>query len=233
MSNKERSNYIHSVDAGLIRFNRRTKNVEILIIKREKAPYEGQWALPGIVINGDIPDTSIEMALSRLLHSSKVGLEPKYMEQVETVGNGTRDPRCWSSSTFYLALIDDTYVIEGEKKFVNLNDVAGDKFPLAFDHNLLVRKIRDRLLSKSLYSSLPLLTLPDLFTTTDAIEVFSSVLDRPVIKTSMRQRLLKMAESGYVTETQEKVKPAMGRPQSLYQNLKRTEIYLFDRCFEQ
>ena len=233
MSNNERSNYIHSVDAGILRFNKNLKSVEILIIKREKAPYEGQWALPGIVINGDTQDRSIDMALSRLIHSDKVGLEPKYMEQVETIGNGTRDPRCWSSSTFYMALVDETYGIEGEKQFVSLNDVANDKIPLAFDHNLIVRKIKERLWSKSLYSSLPLLMLPNTFTSTDAIDVFSTVLNRAVIKTSMRQRLIKLSDAGFVIETNQKVKPAMGRPQSLFENLKNNDIYLFDRCFEQ
>ncbi len=61
-------------------------------------------------------------------------------------------------------------------------------------------------MSKALYSSLPLMFLGPEFSAPEAVSIFSVVLDRPVLKTSMRQRLLKMTEAGYLQETGRKKK---------------------------
>ncbi len=86
-------------------------------------------------------------------------------------------------------------------------------------------------MSKALYSSLPLMFLGPEFSAPEAVSIFSVVLDRPVLKTSMRQRLLKMTEAGYLQETGRKKSGDGGRPQRTVENLKPGSVYLFDRCF--
>ncbi|MGE8310408.1 MAG: NUDIX hydrolase, partial [Pseudomonas protegens] len=99
------------------------------------------------------------------------------------------------------------------------------------DHNSLVAQVQERLFSKSLYSSLPLMFLGNEFSAPEAVSIFSLVLQRPVLKTSIRQRLLKMSEAGYLQETGRKKSGDGGRPQATVETLKPTELYLFDRCF--
>ncbi|MBS7561945.1 NUDIX hydrolase [Pseudomonas protegens] len=225
------SAYLHTIDLCLLRYNRERCELEILLHQRDSEPFAGHWALPGIVVNGDVEDRSLNDAVERLRRSSKVDMPLAWLEQVGTVGDAFRDPRCWSSSTFYLGIVSDPVQPGPQQGFFALADVASGAFKLPFDHNSLVAQTRERLFSKSLYSSLPLMFLGQEFSAPEAVSIFSLVLQRPVLKTSIRQRLLKMSEAGYLQETGRKKSGDGGRPQATVESLKPTELYLFDRCF--
>ncbi|WOE82064.1 NUDIX hydrolase [Pseudomonas protegens] len=225
------SAYLHTIDLCLLRYNRERCELEILLHQRDSEPFTGHWALPGIVVNGDVEDRSLNDAVERLRRSSKVDMPLAWLEQVGTVGDAFRDPRCWSSSTFYLGIVSDPVQPGPQQGFFALADVASGAFKLPFDHNSLVAQARERLFSKSLYSSLPLMFLGNEFSAPEAVSIFSLVLQRPVLKTSIRQRLLKMSEAGYLQETGRKKSGDGGRPQATVETLKPTELYLFDRCF--
>ncbi|MCO7612724.1 NUDIX hydrolase [Pseudomonas chlororaphis] len=225
------SAYLHTIDLCLLRYNRERCELEILLHQRDSEPFAGHWALPGIVVNGDVEDRSLNDAVERLRRSSKVDMPLAWLEQVGTVGDAFRDPRCWSSSTFYLGIVGDPVKPGPQQGFFALADVASGAFKLPFDHNSLVAQTRERLFSKSLYSSLPLMFLGQEFSAPEAVSIFSLVLQRPVLKTSIRQRLLKMSEAGYLQETGRKKSGDGGRPQATVETLKPTELYLFDRCF--
>lgn len=223
--------YLHTIDLCVLRFCRETQALEILLNRRETEPFAGHWALPGIVVNGGVEDLTLNDAVERLRSSSKVGMPLAWIEQVGTVGDAFRDPRCWSSSTFYLAIVSEAVQLAEHQGFFPLKDVADASIKLPFDHNSLVAAVQERLLSKALYSSLPLMFLGPEFSAPEAVSIFSVVLDRPVLKTSMRQRLLKMTEAGYLQETGRKKSGDGGRPQRTVENLKPASVYLFDRCF--
>ncbi|MCO7572748.1 NUDIX hydrolase [Pseudomonas chlororaphis] len=225
------SAYLHTIDLCLLRYNRERCELEILLHQRDSEPFAGHWALPGIVVNGDVEDRSLNDAVERLRRSSKVDMPLAWLEQVGTVGDAFRDPRCWSSSTFYLGIVSDPLQPGPQQGFFALADVASGAFKLPFDHNSLVAQTRERLFSKSLYSSLPLMFLGQEFSAPEAVSIFSLVLQRPVLKTSIRQRLLKMSEAGYLQETGRKKSGDGGRPQATVESLRPTELYLFDRCF--
>ncbi|BAQ80452.1 NUDIX hydrolase [Pseudomonas sp. St29] len=225
------SAYLHTIDLCLLRYNRERCELEILLHQRDSEPFAGHWALPGIVVNGDVEDRSLNDAVERLRRSSKVDMPLAWLEQVGTVGDAFRDPRCWSSSTFYLGIVSDPVQPGPQQGFFTLGEVASGAFKLPFDHNSLVAQTRERLFSKSLYSSLPLMFLGQEFSAPEAVSIFSRVLQRPVLKTSIRQRLLKMSEAGYLQETGRKKSGDGGRPQATVESLKPTELYLFDRCF--
>ncbi|MGE7956243.1 NUDIX hydrolase [Pseudomonas sp. NPDC089530] len=223
--------YLHTIDLCLLRYNRERLELEILLHQRDSDPFAGHWALPGIVVNGDVEDRSLNDAVERLRRSSKVDMPLAWLEQVGTVGDAFRDPRCWSSSTFYLGIASEPLEPGPKQGFFALGEVASGAFKLPFDHNSLVAQAHERLFSKSLYSSLPLMFLGKEFSAPEAVNIFSLVLRRPVLKTSIRQRLLKMNEAGYLQETGRKKSGDGGRPQATVENLKPAELYLFDRCF--
>jgi len=225
------SAYLHTIDLCLLRYNRERSELEILLHQRDSEPFAGHWALPGIVVNGDVEDRSLNDAVERLRRSSKVDMPLAWLEQVGTVGDAFRDPRCWSSSTFYLGIASEPVEPGPKQGFFTLGEVASGTFKLPFDHNSLVAQVRERLFSKSLYSSLPLMFLGNEFSAPEAVSIFSLVLQRPVLKTSIRQRLLKMSEAGHLRDTGRKKSGDGGRPQATVENLKLTELYLFDRCF--
>ncbi|MGC5700841.1 NUDIX hydrolase [Pseudomonas sp. NFXW11] len=229
--NTPTSAYLHTIDLCLLRYQREIGELQILLHQRDSEPFAGHWALPGLVVNGDVEDRSLNDAVERLRRSSKVDLPLAWLEQVGTVGDAFRDPRCWSSSTFYLGIVSESVQPAAQQDFFSLAEVASGAFKLPFDHNSLVAQSRERLLSKSLYSSLPLMFLGNEFSAPEAVGIFSLVLQRPVLKTSIRQRLLKMAEAGYLGETGRKKSGDGGRPQATLENLKPNGLYLFDRCF--
>lgn len=227
----KKSDYLHTVDLCVLFYCREAQALQILLHKREAEPFQAHWALPGLVVNGAVPDLTLADAVERLRTSDKVNLPLAWIEQVGTVGDAFRDPRCWSSSTFYLAIVDQPSSLNEQQAWFALDSVANGSVRLPFDHNALVAATQERLLSKSLYSSLPLTFLGAEFSAPEATAIFSLVLARPVLKTSTRQRLLKMTEAGYLRETGRKKQGDGGRPQATLENLKPDALYLFDRCF--
>ena len=225
------SPYLHTVDLGVLFYCRESGEIKLLLNQREAEPFAEHWALPGVVVNGDVQDLSLKDAVERLRASDKVGLELAWCEQVGTVGDAFRDPRCWSSSTYYLAIVAGEVSLGERQGWFSLNAVADGRIRLPFDHNLIVAAVLERLLSKSLYSSLPLMFLGQEFSAPQATAIFSVVLGRPVLKTSIRQRLLKLTEAGYLRETGRKKPGEGGRPQATLQQLKPGAVYFFDRSF--
>lgn len=224
--------YLHTIDVAVLRFNRKDRLIEIMLHKRPNEPYAEQWALPGIVLNGAQRDVSITEGVKRLISSPKVGFSQAYIEQVGTVGDAYRDPRCWSSSTFYLAIVSDDVVLSERQKFVTLNAVLNREVLLPFDHSDLVVQVADRLVSKSLYSSLPILFLGKEFSAPEATAIYSVVLGREVLKSSIRPRLVKLTEEGFIKDTgRKKSSEGVVKASATMENLRPGEIFYFDRSF--
>jgi 8-oxo-dGTP diphosphatase len=217
------------VDIVALRLNEAAE-LELLLIRRGQAPFEGQWALPGVLVNGRCTDFSLDAAASRAL-AEKARVQPQYLEQVATVGNAVRDPRGWSLSTFYLALLAPDAQLAGDDLcFVGLNKVLQEHFPLPFDHGQLVAQTLERLSSKSVYSSLPLYLLASRFSVTEVLSAFQACLGQAVQHTTLRGRLEKMKQQGWVLDTGEKNYPKMGRPQYLLAHKPQASgIFTFDR----
>lgn len=225
------SPYLHTIDVAVCRYNREKMRIEVLLQKREKEPFQGEWALPGVVVNGDCQDQDIDSALVRLLKSSKVGMNPWYIEQVGTVGSAVRDPRGWSSSTFYFAIVGSDNEPGEDKAFFDLAGCSNKIVKLPFDHNLLCGKVSERIASKSLYSNLPMLFLGKEVIFSDALAVTSLILGREVSKGSMGGRMNKMIEEGYLLETGRKVRQA-GRPAlAVRENPTPDQLYIFEKSF--
>jgi len=78
--------------------------LNVLLVRRDNYPFKDTWALPGGFINLK-KDGSIEAAAHRTL-KEKTGLLSAYLEQIETIGSPKRDPRGWSLTVLYFALVD-------------------------------------------------------------------------------------------------------------------------------
>ncbi|MDH0895344.1 MULTISPECIES: NUDIX hydrolase [unclassified Pseudomonas] len=189
--------------------------LELLLGRRAQEPFADQWALPGVLVNGRCADASLDAAAGRALQD-RARIVPAHLEQVATVGNAARDPRGWSLSTFYLALLAPDVRLPGEDlRFVALEEVLYGRLSLPFDHAQLVAQAAERLAGKAVYTSLPLYLLAPCFTVTEALAAFQAVLGQTVQHTTLRGRLDKMKQHGWIADTGEKNQPKMGRPQHL------------------
>lgn len=75
----------------------------VLLIRRKNPPFEGCWALPGGFVD---PHEPLEDAARRELWE-ETGIRPAHLEQLHTFGTPGRDPRGWTVSVVYLALLEE------------------------------------------------------------------------------------------------------------------------------
>ena len=183
------------------------------LVKRIRAPFDGQWALPGgpLKLDEDLADA----AASKLKQTT--GLEPRYLEQLYAFGNLDRSPMSKIEdrvvSIVYWALVG---TVEAEKAIEseNVHWFWADELPkLAFDHNLIVEYALWRLRNKLEYSRLAHGFLPETFTLAQLREVYEAVLNKPLDPANFRR----MVESnGAVVATGERLAGTRHRPPQLY-----------------
>jgi ADP-ribose pyrophosphatase YjhB (NUDIX family) len=205
---------IASVDLAI--FALAPTGLEVLLMRRGAEPFAGSWALPGGFVHvGE--DADLEAAARRVLEA-KTGVETPYLEQLQTFGNAGRDPRGWSLSIAYVALIapDAVRLRQG----ANAADVAwwplvGDSVaePLAFDHAEILNAALARVRSKVEYTTLPVHLLPEGFTLSELQSVYERILGRRLDKSAFRKRV---AEADFVEPIPGAMRRASNRPAQLY-----------------
>ena len=118
----------------------------------------------------------------------KTGLQTHHLEQLGSWGNAHRDPRGWSATHVYMALIPAPEAVDASAQWHTLAQVADT--PLAFDHRELLSAALSRLRSKVEYTSLPAFLLPEPFTLPQLQQVYEAVLGRELDKSAFRKRML-------------------------------------------
>lgn len=77
--------------------------LKVVLLQREREPFASMPALPGGYIHAD-EDQGAKSAALRVLRE-KTGISPPYLEQLATFSGPARDPRGWSVSIIYYALV--------------------------------------------------------------------------------------------------------------------------------
>lgn len=162
-------------------------NELVLLLTRRPAeaaePFPGQLCLPGGFIDIDRDEDLEGCARRKLLE--KTGVATPYLEQLASFGSAARDPRGWSATVAYFALL----ALPSAGSDGLWRPVASLP-PLAFDHELLCRRALERLRAKGEYSSLPAFLLAEPFTLPQLQQVYEIVLGRPLDKSAFRKRML-------------------------------------------
>jgi 8-oxo-dGTP diphosphatase len=191
--------------------------LHVLLIERENFPAQCQLALPGGFIDQEA-DTDMAQCAHRKLFE-KTGIRSPYLEQVHTIGNAKRDPRGWSVTVLYFALIDATLLSVPTAHTERVRWTPIDQAlttPLAFDHAKLLHGALERLRKKTHYTALPVRLMTSHFTLSELQCVFEIVLGHALEKKSFRRRMLDcgiLAEVGQLRSTST-------RPAALYKALK-------------
>jgi len=207
--------------------------LSVLLVQRpdnSDEPFPNAWALPGGFIDTGRDETLVACANRKLVEKTAV-LSP-YLEQLGSWGSADRDPRGWSATHVYFALISAQGLTLA--KGANAADVgwypvedALDHHRLAFDHDTILRAAIERLRSKVEYTSLPAYLVKEPFTLPQLQRAYEVVLGRSIDKSGFRTRTLAaefLQEAGYVDS--ESNRPAMG-----YRLRDRTVPVVFPRTF--
>lgn len=205
--------------------------LQVLLVRREHHPCQGQWSLVGGFIDVKQDKALIDTAKRKL--EEKTGVRTPYLEQFFSYGNKSRDPRGWSVTTVYFALIPAEGIAlragQGATDIKWASVLKGKvRDKLAFDHAQILAECAERLKSKVLYTSLPVHLMPDEFTLAELQNVYQIILGDTLEHKSFRRRIL---AAGIIEETG-RMKETGRRPAMLYRKKKGEETHFFVRNIE-
>jgi ADP-ribose pyrophosphatase YjhB (NUDIX family) len=217
----------------LVIFTVREDVLHVLLTQRPDGPNEpcpGLWALPGGFIDVE-KDASLEACARRKL-AEKTGVASPYLEQLGSWGGNARDPRGWSATHVYFALIPSEGIeprAGGRAADARWHPVRdhGVREKLAFDHTEILSAAIERLRNKVEYTSLPAFLLPDEFTLSELQHVYEIVLDRPLNKSAFRTRV---RDAELIVEVPRQ-RSGPNRPAQLYRLKDRRHPVFFPRTF--
>jgi 8-oxo-dGTP diphosphatase len=130
-----------SVTVDVILFYRDGERIEVLLIKRAREPFKGEWAFPGGFVNQDEP---LERAAAREL-KEETGLEGIRLEQLGAFGDPGRDPRGHTVSIAFVALLNTRAVVAGADDADDAQWHSALRPPrLASDHKKILRLALER-----------------------------------------------------------------------------------------
>lgn len=210
---------IHDYDIPLVSvdlaiFTLHEEQLKVLLVKRGDYPSKGAWALPGGFVDIRKDKDLGETALRKL--REKTGVSTPYLEQLQSVGSATRDPRGWSVTVVYFALIPyDALAKAGvateEVSWVPVEKATTQK--LAFDHGALLELALERVRSKVLYTLMPAYLIASPFTLSTLQQAYEIILGREVEKKAFRRRL---ENADVIEPTGAMDSQSAGRPAALY-----------------
>lgn len=222
-----------TVDVAI--FAVRDGQLQVLLVQRsekEGEPFPGSWALVGGFVDVE-QDASLEACALRKL-KEKTGVSSPYLEQLGCWGDRQRDPRGWSITHAYFALISTESAITPTRG-ANAADARwhpveqdGVDAQLAFDHDAILNAAIARLRNKVEYTSLPAFLLPEQFTLSELQQMYEIVLGRKLDKSAFRTRVL----SAELAEPLPHYREGANRPAQLYKLRSRTEPVFFQRTFK-
>ena len=205
----------------------RDGSLQVMLIERERPPFDGAWALPGAFV-APRPDgtweTLEELAARALAEESGVAdLGGHHLEQLATFGDPDRDPRGRVISIGYLVFAPDLpEAVAGRAArtaaWVTVEPGAmGIGRALAFDHAEILAAGLERARARLEYTTLATAFLPTLFTLSDLQTVYETVWGTDLDLSNLRRKVL--GATGFVAPTglaATRVAGERGRPAELY-----------------
>lgn len=188
------------VTVDVVIFTVADDRLQVLLLQRPDTPQEpfaGRWALPGGFVDVQQDRTLLHAARRKL--KEKTGVSTPYLEQLGSWGGADRDPRGWSATHAYFALLPFDSLREDEAsaggRWTAIDEAQ--KLRLAFDHRDILQAAVERLRGKVEYTSLPAFLLPEPMTLPQLQHAYEIVLGRPLDKSAFRRRML---DAGFLAE---------------------------------
>lgn len=190
--------------------------LHVLLWRRARPPFAGQWALPG----GALAATeTLGESVARQLADKVDVRELAHLEQLETRSEPGRDPTRRVLATAYLGLVpaDVHPVLPADTRWFPMDPLP----PMAYDHESIARSGRQRLRAKLSYTNLGFALAPSTFTVSELQEIYQAALGHEVSGTNLKRILLRRHQIAS-TGTRAPSSRTGGRPALLYRFQGRT-----------
>ena len=192
--------------------------LQVLLVCRGEAPFEGMWAIPG---GFKRPSETLDEAAKREL-AEETGVEvASLLTQFGAYGDPGRDPRMNVVTVGYLAVVRDVgSVVAGTDaaaaSLIPVSDVLKGKIDLAFDHLRIVRDAVERVRLELEVTGVATAFVGSMFTLAELRAVYEAVWGVQLDAANFRRSVV--AEDGWVIPTGRRARPgpAGGRPAELY-----------------
>lgn len=203
------------------------EELRLVLQERDREPEKGRPALIGGYVWPQA-DADVTAAALRIL-KAKAGLEGLFLEQLMSFSGPDRDPRGWSVSVAYLALVPQEVLECAARSGAAPFHLVDPQSPpaLPFDHDRIVAAAMERLRAKSAWSTLPAFLLPSSFSLPELKAIYEKVLGTSLNDSAFRRKILEMR---LVEEIEARSVPTADRkrPAQLYR-LARPTLTAFDR----
>ena len=129
--------------------------LQVLMIEREREPFKGCQALPGGFVDKD--ESPKDAAIREVLEETGVVITSSSLIEIGTFGDSGRDPRGWTVSIAFAALLtDDQEAQAGDDatsvSWISWNTLCDQQHELAFDHQEIIHRAQHRLSDLALIS---------------------------------------------------------------------------------
>ncbi len=201
----------------LVIFTIRDAALHVLLIRRGKPPFEGEFTLPGGFVR--VGENLDEAALRELEEETGVDGRTLHLEQLRTFGDSGRDPRCRTYTVAYLALGPDLPIpVAGtdarEAHWVPVSTALSPTVLHAFDHAEILKEGLDRARAKLEYTTVAAAFCREPFTLADLRHVYEVTWGFPLDPSNFRRKVTKAVD--FVRATGEFRSLEVGRPAALY-----------------
>jgi 8-oxo-dGTP diphosphatase len=151
-----------TMTTDIVIFTIRDHRLEILLIQRGNPPFQGQWALPGGIVE---EDEDLDVCARRELEE-ETGVSGLELEQFHAFGAPGRDPRGRFVTVAYITLVrPDRLSPKAASDAGGVGWFAVDTLPpLAFDHREIIAMARRRLRCRLEATASSFEYLPEAFT---------------------------------------------------------------------
>lgn len=210
------------VTVDIVLLTLREERLHVALLPRAAEPFAGMPALIGGYVHLD-EDKDAESAVVRIL-KAKAALTGVFFEQLQTFASAARDPRGWSVSITYFALVPQD-VLQGAGVSLDLRpaDMPGE---LPFDHADIIKAALQRLRGKGAYSTIPARLLPEVFTMSELQAIYETVMGERLDQSAFRRKIndLELLEE---VQGEKRQTERARRPTTLYRL--KTPLAVFDR----
>ncbi len=192
--------------------------LQVLLVRRGEAPFEGMWAIPG---GFKRPTETLDGAAKREL-AEETGVDAaSLLTQFGAYGDPGRDPRMNVVTVGYLAVLRDVgSIVAGtdaaDAALVPVSAVLNGQIELAFDHRRIARDAVERVRVELEVSGIATAFVGTTFTLAELRMVYEAVWGVQLDAANFRRSVV--ADDGWVIPTGRRARPgaAGGRPAELY-----------------